>query len=1088
MNEKTKESRKKIITMMSLMILAVIFSGIGAARAATFTVTNTNDSGAGSLRQAILDANVNTDFDTINFNIPGAGVRTINLLSPLPIIRTLLTIDGLSQPGAQCSSYPATLLIELNGAGAGTGNLANGLFTGINQTTIRGLVINNFDNVGIYLAGIDAQVTCNYVGTDPSGTIARPNGGGVVVAPFQGAPDDLNNVIGGKVQGARNLISGNRAFGVGLTKGISNKGNSNKILGNYIGTNAAGTAALPNATDGVAVAPGSDSNTIGDGSDAGRNVISGNTRTGVILESSGNSISANYIGTNAAGDDFLGNGAPGIYLFPTAVGNRVTSNVISANDTGIFVLGSSNQFFSNYIGTNAAGTASLGNDNYGILLLGDPNVPNSAANNTVGAGFAGANLISGNVLEAIRLDNASNNSIVANLIGVNAAGTAPVRNGGGITIINNSSNNTVGGSQVGVGNTIAFNRSPGVVILDSLNNAVLGNSIYENIGLGIDLNGDGVSGNDAGDADTGANKAQNYPIITSAARSTVNASIDSATANSAYPIRVEFFASAVCDSTGFGEGETFLGATSVSAPGAFSFGYTPVAGKPYITATATDAQGNTSEFSPCAFVPQPLTFTVTNTNDGGAGSLRQAILDSNAGAANNNNIVFNIAGAGVKTINLLSPLPIITNPVTIDGTTQTGATCATAFAPANLLVEINGAAAGTNANGLVTSVSDNVFRGLVVNRFGGSGIFLQSANNRVECNNVGTDPTGTSSRANRFGISVFGNDNLVGGSSDAARNVISGNTVHGVNVEGASNRVLANRIGTQANGSSPLGNGLSGVLIGINGAGNSIGFGGPGNIIAFNGVGVAVYNVSQRIYGNSIFSNTNLGIDLGGNGVTPNDPNDTDSGANNLQNFPIITSVTNSTINYSVDSQPGFSVYPLFISFYASASCDSSGYGEGETLLFNNLIQSPGGYQAGYTPVAGKPFVTAVAMDAAGNTSEFSPCATLAPTAASVTVGGRVTTPDGRGLRGARVELTDSNGNTRTAMTTTFGYYRFYDVEAGETYVVSVSSKKYKFAPQVISVTEDLTELNFVASGGKEGLRELFLDKNENKIDNILDR
>jgi len=94
---------------------------------------------------------------------------------------------------------------------------------------------------------------------------------------------------------------------------------------------------------------------------------------------------------------------------------------------------------------------------------------------------------------------------------------------------------------------------------------------------------------------------------------------------------------------------------------------------------------------------------------------------------------------------------------------------------------------------------------------------------------------------------------------------------------------------------------------------------------------------------------------------------------------------------------------------------------------------------------------------------QITPIACPMPTAASVSIGGRVTTPEGRGLRGALVSLTDQNGNTRTAMTTTFGYYHFDEVAAGETYVISVSSKRYSFAPQVVSVMEDLTGLNFTA-------------------------
>jgi hypothetical protein len=1065
MKNAAEKSKSNFILQSALTLLLILF-GAGAARAATYMVTNANDSGAGSLRQAITDASAQTDPDTINFNIPGAGVHTINLTSPLPLVRTAVTIDGLSQPGAQCSTYPATLLIELNGAGAGTGMNANGLFSTTNETIIQGLVINRFANFGIFLGNTDSQIKCNYIGTDPSGTMARPNGGGVALSPLVNVPNTLNDTVGGTVQGTRNVISGN------LYQGMQILGSGNKIYGNYIGTNAAGNAALPNMQGGIRILEGGNSNIIGDGRIAeARNVISGNGQAGIAIDSNNNTLSGNYLGTNAAGTDALGNRL-GIGISAPASGNNIgvsfnAPNVISGNtDFGILINGSNNSVVSNYVGTNAAGNAAIGNTNGGVSVQADPSVQNSGSGNKIGASFGG-NIISGNGGSGILLVDANNTDIVGNTIGIASLGNILYGIG-----ISGGSNNTIGAaSNPALTNTIAYNQSGGVGITgNSLNNTIIGNAIYANAGasnaaLGIDLNLNGVTPNDAGDADAGTNKLQNFPVISNAINSTITASIDSAPANSTYPIRVEFFANSACDPSGYGEGETSLGITSVSAPGSFTFNYTPRSGKSFITATATDADGNTSEFSQCVQQILPTTFTVTNTNDSGAGSLRQAILDSNQNGINNT-IAFNIPGAGVKTINLLSPLPVVRKTVTIDGATQPGAACPTASTAANLLIEINGAAAG-NTSGFLVTANNTVIRGFVINRFSAGGIFLQSSNSRVECSNIGTDPSGTVARPNAFGIYVGGNSNTIGGTAIAARNVFSGNNQYGVYIEGASNLVAGNYIGTQADGRSPLGNISVGVLIGGTGANNYVGA--AQNVIAYNGTGIVVFNVNQRILGNSIFSNINLGIDLAGDGVTLNDPLDADTGANNLQNFPVITGVTQSTISYSVDSQPTNSAYPLTIAFYASSTCDASGYGEGETLLFYNQIQNPASYQTGYTPVAGKPFITATATDVSGNTSEFSRCASLAPTAASVSVSGRVTTSEGRGLRGARVTLTDSNGNIRTAMTTTFGYYRFENVPASETVVIGVSSKRYSFIPQVVSVMEDLTELNFTAeSRGKE--------------------
>lgn len=96
-------------------------------------------------------------------------------------------------------------------------------------------------------------------------------------------------------------------------------------------------------------------------------------------------------------------------------------------------------------------------------------------------------------------------------------------------------------------------------------------------------------------------------------------------------------------------------------------------------------------------------------------------------------------------------------------------------------------------------------------------------------------------------------------------------------------------------------------------------------------------------------------------------------------------------------------------------------------------------------------------------TGGFWTAAPLAPTAAGVLIGGRVFTPAGRGLRNARVTLTDGSGGTRTVLTGVSGYYRFADVSAGETYIINVVSKRYTFAPQVVNVTEDVADLNFTA-------------------------
>ena len=153
-----------------------------------FTVTNTSDSGTGSLRQAILDANANPGLDTIDFNIPGTGPHTIQPLSALPRITDPAVIDGYTQPGATPNTNPigtglnTVLMIELDGSRAGSTTIS--LSVRASNSTVRGLVINRFGSHGIWLQGGQGNaIEGNFIGTDPDGITALANGhSGVAVA------------------------------------------------------------------------------------------------------------------------------------------------------------------------------------------------------------------------------------------------------------------------------------------------------------------------------------------------------------------------------------------------------------------------------------------------------------------------------------------------------------------------------------------------------------------------------------------------------------------------------------------------------------------------------------------------------------------------------------------------------------------------------------------------------------------------------------------------------------------------------------------------------------------------------------------
>ncbi len=270
---------------------------------ATFSVVNTNDSGAGSLRQAIIDSNAAPGSNTIDFDILPSGAHTISLASPLPSITVPVTIDGTTEPG-----YSGTPLIDLDGTSAGPGAAGLDLEAGSDGSTIRALVINNFTDDGVFIASSDNTVESSYIGTNAAGTAA-----GSQPILFGVAVTGANNTIGGATAGAGNVISGNTTFGVDIGAGTGNA-----VEGNLIGTDYTGTVAIGNGT-GVEIDTDASGNTIGGltatpGTAAG-NVISGNYDAGVeVVEAGGNLIEGNLIGTDTTGSTALGNDNYGVEL------------------------------------------------------------------------------------------------------------------------------------------------------------------------------------------------------------------------------------------------------------------------------------------------------------------------------------------------------------------------------------------------------------------------------------------------------------------------------------------------------------------------------------------------------------------------------------------------------------------------------------------------------------------------------------------------------------------------------------------------------------------------------------------------------
>jgi hypothetical protein len=273
----------------------------------------------------------------------------------------------------------------------------------------------------------------------------------------------------------------------------------------------------------------------------------------------------------------------------------------------------------------------------------------------------------------------------------------------------------------------------------------------------------------------------------------------------------------------------------------------------------------------------------------------------------------------------------------------------------------------------------------------GGGISLGGslAGTLIQGNLIGTDVTGTVDLGNLGeGIFItFGSCcHTIGGTTPAARNVISGNGTEGIRSQYHTNVIQGNLIGTQIDGSGPLGNGSHGIWVNFS-AGHTVGGSDPGarNTIAFNGGdGLFVSGGPVRISSNSIFSNSGLGIDLDPDGVTTNDPGDGDTGSNGLQNHPVLTSATTlgttTTIGGTLGSKPSAT---FTVELFSSSTCDASGRGEGRTALGSLTVVTDGSGNASFVttlpvPVLPGNVAAATAIDGSGNTSEFGACFTVA--------------------------------------------------------------------------------------------------------------
>ena len=581
-----------------------------------------------TLRAAIQESNATEGIQKVTFDIPPGqatgGVFIINVGSSLPHVSGPAVIDATTQPGY----LPGSPVVELKGPGVTSP--VWGLQISAGDTAIRGFSIYGFGKNGILMEDEGGNVIeSNIVGSNAQ-SIAAPGNGedGILVLNSSG------NVIGGSAPAKRNVISRNGLSGTGGCGIALQSSSDNRVIGNFVGTDVTGMQSRENVGSGVCVI-NSGFNAIGGSGPNDGNVISGNSKNGIIIrdaQSGSNSILANIVGLNQAGDGVVANGHNGVLVSLAGVGNLIGDgttagrNTISGNAwSGIDVSAGSgsNEIDGNFIGTNAAGNAARANDvgilirdsptnrigvnggnaisgntGHGLLVTGDYTDSTQIQDNFIGADITGLVPL-GNWLDGVRVSGARNTIITGNVIAANGGygvaifgadefgATNPNQANAGNLVSSNFVGADIGGSILGNGidgvtindssrnrvsdNIIQSNGSAGVTVVNltwGSGNLISGNEIFANTALGIDLGSDFVTPNDPFDADLGANALQNFPVVTTVIGQPLNLVLGTLHSAPFKTYTVEVFSNSAADPSDYGEGEIFEGAFTVTTDAA----------------------------------------------------------------------------------------------------------------------------------------------------------------------------------------------------------------------------------------------------------------------------------------------------------------------------------------------------------------------------------------------------------------------------------------------------------------------------------------------------------------------------------------
>jgi titin len=796
---------------------------------------------------------------------------------------------------------------------------SHGLSVGGVGNEIVGLVVNRFQINGISLESGSAATRIEgcFVGTDPTGTIARGNGNaGIMIG------QSSDNVVGSALAAGRNVISGN-VEGVTI---VAVTATYNRVIGNYIGTDPSGMTAVPNGTGVLLLAP---LNRVG-GDDPGEgNLISGNTEFGISMgapNATRNTVLGNLIGTDHTGSAPLGNDV-GVWIDNVAdnvVGGETSTarNVISGNREGVTLWGAGatmNHVIGNHVGTDASGTSAIPND-AGVVVYGP--------NNTVGGSASGTgNLISGNRLQGIVVNGAlaTHNLVQGNRVGTEVAGQVPLPNGEVGIFVVDAAETLVGGPEEGAGNLVSGNGGPGVMVLGaaSTQTVIQGNVIGLTTGLvqyaALPNEAEGIYIDGASGTRVGGTGAFEGNVISGNRGWGVRIFGETATDNVLEGNLIGLHPGGSREITNAG------GVAIAEAPGNF-VGSAREGGRNVISGhydTGVSIWG------------EAATGNVIQGNYIGTNTAGDAALGNGTGVA-----VFGaqtlIGGPGPGEGNLISgsepgfqpgsPAGIGIHVVqgsrgtTIEGNFVGTDATGTVAVPNQVGIWLDGAVdvrVGGTAAGDGNVISGNVLHGM---RIGGG-----STGSLVQGNRIGVGETGVPLGNGGWGIHIFGGamGNLVGGTATGAGNTIAYNVADGVFIRGDA--------------------------------------------------------VANELRGNAIHDNGQLGIDIQPDGANENDPGDVDGGPNGSLNHPVVMGVaTNEGVLAKALMFDGLRNEPYTFEFFGNDQCDASGHGEGRVPLGTVSMTSAADGDASIAlPVAATTHLTATVTDRFGSTSEFGPCVTL---------------------------------------------------------------------------------------------------------------